>query len=48
MDDIPALDLWDLIVAILGNTNQNHTEQDDLLKNKREVSSSPHTIHKRK
>ena len=48
LDSFPALDLWDLIVAVLGNTNQNHTEQDDLLKNKREVSSSPHTIHKRK
>ena len=43
LDDIPALDLWDLIVAVLGNTNQNH-----LLKNKREVCSPPHTIHKRK
>ena len=33
LDGIPALDLWDLIVAVLGNTNQNRTEQDDLLKN---------------
>ena len=48
LDGIPALDLWDLIVAVLGNTNQNHTEQCDLLKNKREVCSPPHTIHKRK
>ena len=48
LDGIPALDLWELIVAVLGNTNQNHTEQDDLLKNKREVRSPPHTIHKRK
>ena len=48
LDGIPALDLWDLIVAVLGNTNQNHTEQGDLLKNKREVRSPPHTIHKRK
>ena len=24
MDGIPALDLWDLIVTVLGNTNQNH------------------------
>ena len=46
MDGIPALDLWDLIVAVLGNTNQNHTEQGDLLKNKREVRSPPHTTHK--
>ena len=46
---IPALDLCDLIVAVLhGNTNQNRKEQGDLLKNKREVCSPPHTIHKRK
>ena len=48
LDGIPALDLWDLIVAVLGNTNQNRIEQGDLLKNKREVCSPPHTIHKRK
>ena len=48
LDGIPALELWDLIVAVLGNTNENHTEQGDLLKNKREVRSPPHTIHKRK
>ena len=48
LDGIPALDLWDLIVAVLGNTNQNHTEQGDLLKNKREVRSPLHTIYKRK
>ena len=48
MDGIPALDLWDLIVAVLENTNQNHTEQGDLLKNKREVRSPLHTIYKRK
>ena len=45
---IPALDLWDLIVAVLGNTNQCHEEQGDLLMNKREVCSPPHTIQKRK
>ena len=48
LDCIPALDLWDLIVAVLWNTNQNHTEQGDLLKNKFEVHSPPHTIYKRK
>ena len=48
LNGIPALVLWDLIVAVLGNTNQNHTEQGDLLKNKREVRSPPHTIYKRK
>ena len=41
LDGVPAHDLWDLIVAVLGNTNQSH-------KNKREVRSTPHTIHKRK
>ena len=49
LDGFTALDLCDLIVAVLhGNTNQNRTEQGDLLKNKREVCSPPHTIHKRK
>ena len=27
LDGIPAIDLWDLIVAALGNTNQSHEEQ---------------------
>ena len=48
LDGIPALDFWDLIVAFLVNTNQNHTEENDLLMNKREVRSPPHTIPKRK
>ena len=48
LDGISALDLWDLVVAVLGNTNQNHTEHGDLYKNKREIRSPPHTIHKRK
>ena len=47
LDAIPALDLWDLIVAVLGNTNLSHKEQGDLLMNKREVRSPPHTIQKR-
>ena len=46
LDGITALDLWDLIVAVLGNTSQGHKEQDDLLMNKREVRSTPHTIQK--
>ena len=37
-----------LIVAVLGNTNQSHKERSDLIMNKREVRSQPHTIHKRK
>ena len=41
-----ALHLLDLIVAVLGNTNQNRIEQCDLFKNKRGVCSPPHTIHK--
>ena len=30
LDGFRALDLWDLIVAVLGNTNQIRIEQDDL------------------
>ena len=45
---IPALDLWDLIVAVLGNTNQSHKERRDPFMNKREVRSTPHNIQKRK
>ena len=48
LDGIPALDLWDLIVAFLGNTNQSRKERRDPLMNKREVLPTPHTIHKRK
>ena len=48
LDGIPALDLWDLIVAVLGNTNQSHKERRDPFVNKREVRSTPHTIQKRK
>ena len=48
LDGTPALNLWDLIVAVPGNTNQSHKEQGDPLMNKREVRSTPHTIQKRK
>ena len=48
LDGIPALDLWDLIVAVLGNTNQSHNERGDPFKNKLEVRSTLHTIQKRK
>ena len=48
LDGIPALDLWDLIVAILGNTNPSNQARGDPFMNKREVRSTPHTIHKRK
>ena len=48
LDGIPALDLWDLIVSVLGNTTQNRIERGDPLLNKREVRSTPRTIPKRK
>ena len=48
MDGIPALDLWDLIVAVLGNTNQSNKAQGDLCTNQREVRAIPHTFQKRK
>ena len=49
LDGIHPLGVWDLFFAVLhGNTNQSHKERSDLLMNKREVRSPPHTIHKRK
>ena len=48
LDGLPALDLWDLIVVVLGNTNHNRLERRDPLLNKREACSPPRTIHKRK
>ena len=48
LDGIPALDLWDLIVAVFRNTNQSHKERGDLLMNKREVRPTPHRTQKRK
>ena len=45
LDGFPALDLLDLIVAVLANTNEHRKEQDDLSK---EQTSPPHTIHNRK
>ena len=39
LDGIPARDLWDLIVAVFGNTNQSHNERGDPLMNNREVRS---------
>ena len=48
LDGINALDLWDLIVEVLRNTNQSHKERRDPFMNKREVRSTPHTIQKRK
>ena len=48
LDGMPAVDLWDLIVAVLGNTPQNRIVRGDPLWNEREVCSPPHTIHKHK
>ena len=48
LDDISALYVWDLIVAVLGNTNQSNKARWDLCTNQREVCSTPHTIQKRK
>ena len=48
VDGISALDVCDLIVSVLGNTNQSHQEQGDLLMNKHAVRSPPRTNQKRK
>ena len=49
LDGLPALDLWDLIVAVFhGNTNQRNQARWDLCSNQREVRAVPHTIQKRK
>ena len=47
-DGISALDLWDLIVSVLGNTTRNHDRTGRPVVNTSEMCSSPHTIHKRK
>ena len=49
LDGFPALDLWDLIVAVLhGNTNQSNQERGGLCTNLREVRAVPQTLQKRK
>ena len=49
LDGLPALDLWDLIVAVLrGNTNQSIQVRGDPCTNQREERSTPHTMQKRK
>ena len=49
LDGIPALDLWDLIVAVLhGNTYQRKQARADLCANLRKVRAVPHTLQKRK
>ena len=48
LDGLPALELWDLIVSVLGNTTQNHdrTVRPDVSTS--ETCCPPHTIHKHK
>ena len=48
LDGVTAHDLMDLIVAVLGNTNQSNKARGDQSTKKREVRSTPHTIQKRK
>ena len=49
LDGIPALDLWDLIVAVPhGNTYQSNQERGDPCPNQREVRTAPHKLQKRK
>ena len=49
LDGVPALDLWDLIVATLhGNTFQSNQERGDLCANLHEVRAAPHKLQKRK
>ena len=47
LDGIPALDLWDLIVSVLGNTARNHDRTERPVVRSGEICSPPHTIHKR-
>ena len=48
LDGIPALDLWDLIVSVLGNTTRNHDRTVRPVVNTIEICSPLHTAHKRK
>ena len=48
LDGLPALELWDLIVSVLGNTNQRSQERGDPFMNKREVRAAPHKLPTRK
>ena len=45
LDGIPALELWDLIVSVLGNTTQNHDGTGQPVVSTSEICSPPHTIH---
>ena len=49
LDGIPALDLWDLIVAVLhGHAHQSNQERWDPCTNLLEVRAAPHKLQKRK
>ena len=48
LDGIPALDLRDLIVAVLGNTYQSNQARRDMCTNQRGVRAVPHTLQKGK
>ena len=48
LDGLPPLELWDLIVSVLGKTNQSNQARRDLCTNPREVRAVPHTLQKRK
>ena len=47
-DAIPAFILWDLVVAVLGNTYQSKKARRDLCPNQRQVRSTPRKLQKRK
>ena len=48
LDGVPALDLWDLVVLVFGDTTQNHDRSGRPVVKKSEACSPPHKIHKRK
>ena len=48
LDGIPALDLWDLIVVVVGKANQSHKARGDVCTNLLEVLAAPHKLQKRK
>ena len=48
LDGIPALDLWDLIVSVLGNRTQNHDRTGRPVVSMSKFCSPPHAIYKRK
>ena len=49
LNGIPALDLWDLIVAVLhGKTNQSNQAREDRCTNLLEVHAAPHKLQTRK